>query len=273
MSPEAFRRTSAAVAPQFDRQQRSLRRDRAARTGPELFLVERAFQDCLDRIGLAGRVFERALLIGCFDGSWPRRLEQWANRVDVREPAEALALGAGGTVIVEDEWEPPAEAYDLVLAVGTLDTVGNLPLALQLIRQAMTADSLLLGAMSGGHTLPTLRSSLRAADMVSGAAAPHVHPRVEASALAPLLQQAAFIDPVVDVDRIPVAYSSLDRLVADLRAMGATNVLTDRPRFMSKAARSAAREAFASAGYDGRTVETFEVLYFAAWTPKQLQAR
>jgi hypothetical protein len=255
------------VAPLFDRQQRSLRRDRAARTGPELFLVERAFEDCVDRIALMGRMFEQALLIGCFDRSWPGRLEQWASRVDVREPAEALARRAGGTVIVEDEWEPLAEAYDVVLAVGTLDTVGNLPLALQLIRQAMRAESLLLGAMSGGHTLPALRSSLRAADMVSGAAAPHVHPRVEASALAPLLQQAGFIDPVVDIDRIPVAYSSLDRLVADLRAMGATNVLTNRPRFISRAARSAARDAFAQSGHEGRTVETFEVLHFAAWTP------
>ena len=273
MSPEPLRRTSAPVPTLFDMKQRALRRERAARIGSGPFLVDRAFEDCLDRIALSERRFDRALLIGSLDVSWPRRLEQWANHVDVRDPAAALALKAGGVVVVEDDWEAPADSYDLVLAVGTLDTVSNLPLALHLIRHAMRADSLLIGAMSGGHTLPVLRGSLRAADLVSGAAAPHVHPRVEAAALAPLLQQAGFIDPVIDVDRVQVSYRSLDRLVADLRAMAATNVLTDRPRFIGKAARSAARQAFADAGREGRTVETFEILHFAAWTPKQLKAR
>jgi hypothetical protein len=34
----------------FDMRLRSMRRDRAARTGPELFLHERAFADVLERL-------------------------------------------------------------------------------------------------------------------------------------------------------------------------------------------------------------------------------
>ena len=79
---------------------------------------------------------------------------------------------------------------------------------------------------------------MAAADRISGAAAPHVHPRIEASALAPLLEQAGLVRPVVDVDRVAVRYPSLMRLVADLRAMGATNLLEQRgTRFLGKAAR------------------------------------
>jgi len=245
---------------------RALRRDRAVRSGPELFLHERAFADCLDRIALLRSRFARALLIGCPDPQWPERLGELVDTVDVREPGSRSAAEAGGETIVEDYWEPAAGAYDLVLAVGTLDTVNDLPLALRLIRHATSADALLIGAMSGGDTLPQLRAAMRAADAVAGAAAPHVHPRIEASALAPLLADAGFANPVVDIDRVPVSYRSFERLVGDLRAMGGTNVLLDRPRFIGKAGRQAAARAFADAGDGSRTVETFEIIHFAAWT-------
>lgn len=246
---------------------RARRRDRAARTAPELFLYERAFADCLDRIALLRRRFGRALLIGCPDAQWPERLGDLVDHVSVRDPGPLFAAAAGGDTIVEDYWEPPAGAFDLVLAVGTLDTVNDLPLALRLVRHAMGEGALLIGTLSGGDTLPQLRNAMRSADALGGAAAPHVHPRIEPSALAPLLMDAGFVNSVVDVDRVPVSYPSLDRLVRDLRAMGATNLLAGRPRFIGKSARVAAIHAFAEAGGGSRTVETFEILHLAAWTP------
>jgi hypothetical protein len=108
---------------------------------------------------------------------------------------------------------------------------------------------------------------MRVADFVMGAASPHIHPRIEASALAPLLSQAGFVMPVVDVDRVSVSYPSFARLVADLRAMGATNILRERPRrALSKQAQAAAALAFEGAGDGVTTLETFEILHFAAWT-------
>jgi hypothetical protein len=109
---------------------------------------------------------------------------------------------------------------------------------------------------------------MRAADAVAGIASPHVHPRIEAAALAPLLSHAGFVMPVVDVDRVQVSYSSLDRLITDLRRMGATNLLSARSREnLSKKALAAARQCFVETGDGNRTVETFEILHFAAWTP------
>jgi hypothetical protein len=250
-------------------QARALHRDRAARIGPELFLFERAFEDCLERIALLERRFDRALLIGCPNPAWSNRLASCASEVDVRDPGPLFAAASSGHVIVEDAWEPKEATYDLVLAFGTLDTVNHLPLALRLIRHAMSADALFIGAISGGDTLPQLRSAMRAADAVTGAAAPHVHPRIEPAAVAPLLTDAGFVDSVVDVDRVSVGYPSLDRLVSDLRAMGASNVLTARPHFVGRKARAAAIRTFAAVGDGNRTVETFEILHFAAWTPKE----
>ena len=246
---------------------RALRRDRATRTGPELFLYEWAFDDCLQRLSLVQGAFGRALLIGAPDPGWPERLRLFASEVKVREPGPLFAERARGETFVEDAWQAPEAAYDLVLAVGTLDTVNDLPLAFGLIRHAMQAGGLFIGAMSGGDTVPQLRNALRAGDAVAGAAAPHVHPRIEAAALAPLLTSAGFVDPVIDVDRASVSYSSLERLVGDLRAMGATNVLTNRPRFVARPARLAAISAFSAAGDGSRTIEKFEILHFAAWNP------
>jgi hypothetical protein len=76
--------------------------------------------------------------------------------------------------------------------------------------------------------------------------------------------------PVVDVDRVSVAYRTLRQLVADLRGMGLTNILTARSaRPLSRPALSAAERAFRSDAKTGRTTETFELLHFAAWSPPE----
>jgi hypothetical protein len=58
----------------------------------------------------------------------------------------------------------------------------------------------------------------------------------------------------------------LRALVGDLRAMGATNVLDARSRTpLGRSALAAAEAEFAKGGQ--RTVERFEILHFAAWSP------
>lgn len=250
----------------FDMTLRASRRDRASRMGPELFLFERIFEDSLDRLSMIRRQFERALLIGCVDPGWPARLSHYAAAVDVRDPGRLFSQAAKGHPIVEDDWAPKPETYDLVLAVGTLDTVNDLPRALLTTRFGMRPDGLLIGAMPGGNTLPRLRNAMRAADAVTGTASPHVHPRIEAGALAPLIEKAGFANPVVDVDRITVNYSGFRKLVEDLRRMGATNILAERSRQpLSKAAFAAASDDFASSSQNGRIAEVFEILHFAGW--------
>jgi hypothetical protein len=265
LSLAAAHRTSAVVPELFDMKLRALRRDRAARTGLELFLFDRVFADCLERMALMNRPFERALLIGCPDPGWAERLRAIAAEVDVRDPGPQFANAAGGDIIIEDAWEPDSQAYDLVVAIGTLDTVNDLPLALRLIGYAMRPGGLFIGAVSGGDTLPELRAAMRAADALAGVAAPHVHPRIEASALSSLLADAGFERPVVDVERVRVSYRSFERLVGDLRAMGATNILRSKAPSLARSHRTAASRAFAERAVEGRTTETFEIIHFAAW--------
>jgi NADH dehydrogenase [ubiquinone] 1 alpha subcomplex assembly factor 5 len=252
----------------FDMELRALRRDRAFRTGPELFLHERAFEDCLERLGLIRRRFKSALLLGCPNPRWPARLEEFADSVEAADPGPLYATAVGGTCIVEDQWKPPVAAYDLILSIGTLDTVNDLPRAFQSLRASLQKDSLLIGAMAGGESLPQLRLAMHVADQTAGGSSPHVHPRIEAASLSPLLSACGFAMPVVDVDRVQVSYESLGRLVTDLRRMGAASILNRRSRKpLLREAKAAAEAAFRSAGDGSRTLETFEILHFAAWTP------
>ena len=270
LSRSSSRRTSAAVADLFDNQARVIRRDRAFRAGPALFLYERAFDDILERLSGIRRNFQSALLIGTPDPEWPERLKRFAMKVQAVDPGPGFAGAAGGIQGDADQLEFPAESFDLCVALGTLDTINDLPGALLRLRCVLKPDSVLIGAMAGGDTLPKLRAAMRAADATSGSASPRVHPRVEAASLGQLLASAGYRMPVVDVDRVKVSYRGLGDLVRDLRSMGMTNVLRQRtPTPFSRAALAAAEEHFADAQDGGRTIETFELLHFAAWTRQE----
>jgi hypothetical protein len=193
-------------------------------------------------------------MIGRGNPAWQERLLGQASTVDMIEPEQLLMVEPG--------------SCDLCVSIGALDTVNNLPQALLAIRFALREDALAVGAFSGGDTLPALRSAMRAADETMGVAVPHVHPRIEPSALAGLLSDAGFTMPVVDVDRVDVSYREFLGLVRDLRAMGATNILSARSRIaLTRPEAAAAAEQFASQAKDGRITERFELLHFAAWTP------
>lgn len=245
-----------------------MRRDRAARTGPVLFLHERAFDDIFERLAMIDRRFSSALLVGCPDATWRERLGAVAEDVTAVDPGPLFAAALGGRPIREEQLEVDPGSFDLVIALGTLDTVDDLPGALLRLAFALRPGGLLIGAMAGGDTLPALRSAMLTADRLAGGAQPHAHPRIEAAALAPLLERAGLERPVVDIDRVRIGYRSFRMLVADLRAMGATNCLRQRPRGpASRAFLSAAEHSFVAAASDGKTIETVEILHFLAWRP------
>lgn len=251
----------------FDMELRALRRDRAFRRGPALFLHERTFEDILERLSIVRRNFRSALLIGCPNPNWVARIQMTVDKVSVRDPGPMFAARAGGDSFTEDGDRLPVTEFDLCLAIGTLDTVNNLPLALANIRSALRHDSLLIGAMSGGDTLPKLRAAMRAADASANLAAPHVHPRVDAPSLCGLLGNVGFQNAVVDIDRVTVSYPDLQAEVSDLRAMAATNILTARPKnSLSRSQFCAASQAYSAMETNGRTTETFEILHFTGWT-------
>jgi hypothetical protein len=84
---------------------------------------------------------------------------------------------------------------------------------------------------------------------------------VDPRAAPALLQRAGWKDPVVDTHHLTVRYSSLERLIADLRDQGLGNALAKPAAPLGKASLARARAAFsAQADADGKVSESFEIV-------------
>jgi hypothetical protein len=112
-----------------------------------------------------------------------------------------------------------------------------------------------------------------AADAAQGGAAPRIHPQIDVRAAGDLLTRAGFALPVVDCHGVDVRFGSLLSLVADLRAMGGTNLLATRStRPIGRFGLAAAMADFAAnADADGKTAERFEIVHMLGWAPAPSQ--
>ena len=269
----------------FDRSLHRRRLERAAAgfAGAD-FLKARAADDLVRRLEPILRRFNVAVDLGARTGSFAAALagSDAAQKIDLLVETD-LAFGMlhgprrGGVRLVADEERLPFADASLDLAVSSLalhwtnDLVG----ALIQIRRALRPDGLFLGAILGGATLTELRQSLIAAEAeLRGGAGPRVSPFADPYDAAGLLQRAGYALPVADVDRVTVRYAHPLRLLADLRAMGETSVLVDRPKTpLSRPLLARAFEIYVErfAEPDGRIPATFEILTLTGWAPHPTQ--
>lgn len=146
-------------------------------------------------------------------------------------PIEAARAGAPSTVGEIESAALEPGRYDLIVSALAFQHVDDLPGVLARARRALKPDGLLLAAIVGGRSLTELRGCLaQAEDEARGGASPRVAPFVDLRDLGALAQRAGFALPVADVETLSVRYRDLFGLMRDLRAMGATNALTQRGR-------------------------------------------
>ena len=150
----------------------------------------------------------------------------------VRVEADAAFLGdEPGVVAAAGHVALEPESIDLAVSLLSLQDENDIPGMLIQIRRALRPDGLFLGVMAGAGTLAELRESLLAAETeLTGGASPRVMPFADVRDAGALLQRAGFALPVADVETVTVRYASMFGLMADLRAMGATNALLERSR-------------------------------------------
>jgi hypothetical protein len=89
-----------------------------------------------------------------------------------------------------------------------------------------------------------------------------------------LLQRAGLALPVTDIDRVVVRYDHAFALMADLRRMGATNILVERRRIPTRRTtlvRMAQLYSDRFADADGRIRATFDVIWLSGWAPHDSQ--
>ncbi|MCD2470712.1 methyltransferase domain-containing protein [Jiella sp. MQZ9-1] len=238
----------------------------AAELTERLAVVERRFAVAVDLAGHRGEMAAGMIASGRCDTVL--RIERMPFLLD----------GAELAVVADEECLPLApESVDLVVSCLSLQFVNDVPGMLAQIRRALRPDGLFLAAFLGGETLSELRTALLHAESeITGGVSPRVAPFAEIREAGGLLQRAGFALPVGDVDRLTVRYDNLFALAADIRAMGAANILQERSRkpagrrLFLRAAEIYA-ERFADA--DGRIRATFDVMHLSGWAPHENQQK
>jgi hypothetical protein len=249
---------SPATPPQiFSKRRRTAHLERASglqrRAGAAAWLAESLIEDALDRIEFMRLQPDRALVLGAGAVELGRVLERKGIRVTVAEPAS-----------IDLEAPYAVGGFGLIVSLGVLDTVNDLPGALIHQRNALGAGGVMIASMVGAGSLPRLRAALLAADGERPAA--RLHPAVDPRSGAGLLQRAGFARQVADGWPLRLRYGSLDALIADLRAQGLTSALSDTAPPLTRSGLDRAREAFlAEADRHGRVVETLEMLTLTGW--------
>jgi len=264
----------------FDRLLLRERQRRARARGPATFLIDRVAAELAERLAAVLRTFDVAVDLGTPTDALRRALAGMAKigTLIAAAPAAAALDGQFPRVVADEEALPFADgALDLAVSALVLHWVNDLPGALVQIRRALKPDGLLLAAMLGGDTLTELREAFAAAESeIEGGISPRVAPFADLRELGSLMQRAGFALPVVDSDRLTVRYDSVFALMRDLRAMGATNVLTERRRAPLKRKtllRMAAIYAERFADADGRVRATFEIAWLSGWSPHESQQK
>ena len=251
----------------FDRALLRARQNRALRSGTASFLLDRVVEDMAERLDAVVRTFSDAADLwtpGEDVSNMLRDRCRSVTRVDLQDsPTETLPFSP--------------ESLDLVVSALAFQFVNDLPGVLTQIRRTLRPDGLLLAAMVGGDTLTELRHAFAAAETeLESGISPRVAPFADLRDVGALLQRSGLALPVTDVDRVVVRYDSAFALMADLRRMGATNVLIERrrgPTRRSTMLRMAQIYAERFADTDGRIRATFDVVWLSAWAPHESQQK
>jgi SAM-dependent methyltransferase len=267
----------------FDRFLLARRLDRAAKGFAQArFLKDRAAEDILETLSAINRHFDVALDVGARDGGFAEalRTSDAAGKIGLLIEADLSERFSGnGVRVIMDEEQLPFgdDSLGLIVSALSLHTVNDLPGTLIQIQRALKPDGLFIGALFGGETLKELRQCLMEAELeVRGGYGPRIAPFAEGADLIDLMKRSGFAMPVVDSDRVEVTYDHPLKLLADLRAMGESNILIDRPRKGLNKAILARMSAlyFEQFGNDeGRVPATFEIITLSGWKAHESQQK
>lgn len=244
--------------PLIDRRRLAHNRARARRLDGDFFLHEEARFEVEDRLSLVNKSFHDVAVVTGFPELW----EKFFPNATIVPDDDTLAL--------------KGQSFDLVVHAMSLhwanDPVGQL---IQCNR-ALRPDGLMLAVFLGDQTLNELRTSLSEAEVTAtGGLSPRVLPMGEIRDLGALLQRGSFALPVADKVTRRASYSTLFRLIRDLRAMGETAALSATPRttparHLFEMTESIYRKNF---NEDNKLIATFDLICLTGWAPDESQPK
>ncbi len=259
----------------------ALLRRRFGRAAPGYAAVARLQQEAESRLleqldGLAGAP-STVLDVGCGPGRATAAMaRRWPGArvvgLDLALPMLHQARRARGwlrrlPVVCADACRLPLPdaSVDLLFSSLCLQWLDDPGAGLAEFARVLRPGGTLLASSFGPGTLTELRQAWAAADDRG-----HVSEFVPMAALGGALLAQGFGDPVLDRDLFVLDYPDLDGLLRDLRAIGANNARSDRPRGLAgKDAWRRMRAAYAGlVDGAGRWPASYEVIYLRALAPE-----
>ena len=130
-------------------------------------------------------------------------------------------------------------------------------------RRVLRTDGVLTFSCFGPDTLLELREAFSTIDQF-----PHTLPFVDMHDFGDMLVNSGLSAPVMNMEKLTLTYPSVDKLFADVRALGGNPLLTRRQGLMGKHAyRYLRAELERMRNRDGLIPLTFEVIYGHAFKP------
>jgi malonyl-CoA O-methyltransferase len=184
-----------------------------------------------------------------------KKRNRWHRKVDYRQ-ADMVTSGLADASV------------DLLYSNLSLQWAVDLRALFNEWRRIMKPNGLLLFSTLGPGTLLELRESWSKVDNKA-----HVNPFLDIRDVGDTLMTSGFHEPVMDAEMMTLTYSTVHKLMRELKGMGAHNVNNNRQHSLTGTGRMRAMcEAYKDFCLpDGRFPASWEVIYGVAWQPEDGQ--
>lgn len=238
----------------------------------EDFVTRLVLDDLAERLLIVTRSFKHALILSPDARQMPVR----GNSRDGSFVFERISTVLDPSIDPE-KLELPRRDYDLIVSLFDLQVVNDVVGFLSRVRAHLAPDGLFIAAAIGGDSLTELREAFLSADAeATGGAFARVAPFIPLSDAGGLLQRAGLALPVTDVETHVVRYGNPFALMQEIKALGASNPLADRPgRLMTPKLLAAAAQIYAErfSDADGRVRASLEIIWMSGWAPDASQQK
>lgn len=157
---------------------------------------------------------------------------------------------------------------ELVLSNAVLQFCSQPDAVFAEVLRVLAPGGLFMFSTLGPDTLVELKQSFARVDDL-----PHVHAFMDMHDLGDALMRAGFADVVMDSARLTADYQSVEELMQELRATGASNALSHRRRGLTARAKlERLIRAYEEQRRNGLLPATFEAVFAHAWKPAAAEA-
>ena len=154
-----------------------------------------------------------------------------------------------------------SDSVDLVFSNLMLQWCSDPDAVFRETRRVLRQGGLLTFASLGPDSLRELRTAWAQIDRGT-----HVHRFIDMHDIGDALVRTGFAEPVMDTERLTITYSSVDRLLKELRLTGSSNLAHGRRRGLAgNAVGRRFKEACQSVRYEDVLPVTLEIVYGHAW--------